>query len=119
VVERGGVAGGAEPLGPESSPSHNVVKSGFDDFNLVLTGQEIFTIDTFTLAVLKGIVVGPDIDEVMDTISAHVDGLGILGSTPGEVRAAVAELLQHNLALVRSRDRGKFQGKGSRKWGWF
>ena len=68
---------------------------------------------------LKGIVVGPDIDEVMYTVPTHVDGLGIFSGALGEFGAAVAELLQHHLALVRGRDRGKFQGKGGRKWGEF
>jgi hypothetical protein len=49
------------------------------------------------LSMLKGIVVGPDIDEVMDTVP-----------TLGEL-AAVAELLQHNLALVEGRHRRKLQ----------
>jgi len=103
VVQGGGVAGGAEPLSPESSITHNIIKSSLDDFNLVLAGQEILAVYTFCLAVLKCVEVGPNIDEVMHTVPAHVNRLGILGGTFCEGRAAVAELLQHHLALVLGR----------------
>jgi len=115
VIQRGSVAGGTEALGPQASVSHDVLKRLFNNLNLVLAGQEVLAIDALALAVFEGIVVGPDIDEIMNTVSAHKDGLGILGGTLGESRATLAELLEHNFALILGRHGGEFQGQRGRK----
>lgn len=116
MIQRGGVAGGAEALGPQASVSHNVLKRLFDYLYLVLAGQEVLAIDALTLAVFEGVVIGPDVDEIMNTVSAHENGLGILGGTLGKIRATLAELLQYNLALVLGRHGREFQGQRGRRY---
>ena len=46
----------------------------------------------FTLGVFKSVVVGTDINEIMDTVPAHEDWLGVLVGTPCKFGTAVAEI---------------------------
>ena len=84
VIERGGVAVGAESSGPESCISQDMINCGLDDVNLVLAGEEVFAVDTIALTVLKVRIVALDIDEIMNTVPAHENRFGILGYTLGE-----------------------------------
>ena len=123
------VAAAAVALRPEAVLPDDVSVRRLHDLHLVLARQDRLAVHPVRLTVLQGVVVRPHVEEVADALAAHEDRLGILvgapamrltphpgllpgehqhdrqhhvGLPPGELAAAVAELVQQELALVLS-----------------
>ena len=121
------VAAAAVALRPEALLTDDVSVRRLHDLHLVLARQDRLAVHPVRLTVLQGVVVRPHVEEVADALAAHEDRLGVLvgapamrltphpgllpgehqhdrkhhvGLPPGELAAAVAELVQQELALV-------------------